>query len=738
MPIRLILVMALGAFLTHYGSVNAQSVSFQNEVMAILSRAGCNSGACHGNLNGKGGFKLSLRGESPAFDHNAISRGALGRRLDLHRPADSLLLLKASGAVPHEGGKRFGSETSEYHLLHRWIATGARMDLDATLAPTQLSVTPAERTAEGGITTIPLRVVASWGEGRSRDVTNLACFELSNTLTRITADGVAHREGFGETAVLVRYLHLHATASLAWVPPRPGFVWRAPPEANFIDQHIHAKLRTLKLQPSGPALDAVFLRRVYLDTLGLLPTAEEARAFLADTRADRRERLIDQLLTRPEFADFWALKWSDLLRSEEKVLDRKGVQALHSWLRQGFLDGKGLDALARDLLTGRGSTYENPAANFYRALRDPPARAEAAAQVFLGVRVQCARCHNHPFDRWTQDDYYGLAAFFPRVQYRIVDNRRRDRLDTHEFDGEQIVWMAREGEVKDPRSGNSVTPRFLGSSSQVDPEADRLAALAAWVTQPDNPYFARTQANRVWFHLLGRGLVDPNDDFRASNPPSNAPLLDALARHLVNSKFDLRSLVRIILSSRTYQLSSVPNETNVDDENNFSHALLRRLTAEQLLDATSQVAGVPVRFNGYPEGVRAGQLAGIRAFRVQDQRPSDGERFLQVFGKPERSLTCECERSEDATLAQAFQLTSGELTQRLLSETNNRLGQLLSAGRSDLEVIEELFLAALSRRPTAREYAIATDALKKGTNRRAAFEDLLWGLLNSKEFLLRL
>ncbi len=719
------------------GAAPAQAVSFRNDVMAVLSKGGCNQGACHGNLNGKGGFKLSLRGEDPALDFAALTRGGFSRRTDPHRPADSLLLLKAVGAVPHEGGKRFGADAPEYDLLYRWVAAGTPPDAAATPTLLGLDVTPSQQVAFEPLDRVALRVRARFGDGSVRDVTRLACYEPSNTLTSVGPDGVARREGFGETAVLVRFLDRQATARLAWVPERKGFVWQAPPAVNYVDEHVDAKLRSLRLRPSDLAPDAVFLRRVSLDTLGVLPTADEARAFLADARPDKRARLIDRLLERPEFADFWALKWSDLLRSEEKVLDRKGVQALHRWLRQSFLDGKPLDELARDVIAARGSTYADPAANFYRALRDPQARAEAVAQVFLGVRVQCARCHTHPFDRWTQDDYYGLAAFFARVQYRVVENRRRDRFDTHEFDGEQVVWLAREGEVKHPRSGGAVRPRFPSAGDAVDPEGDRTRALAEWVTRPDNPYFARAQANRVWYHFMGRGLVDPIDDFRDSNPPVNGPLLDALARDLVAHKYDLRYLARTILMSRTYQLSAVPNDTNGDDESNFSHALVRGLQAEQLLDAVARVTGVSVKFNGYPEGIRAGQLPGVRAVPARDRRASDGERFLQVFGKPERSLTCECERSEDATLAQAFQMMSGELLNRALGEPNNRLGRLLAAGASDRAIVEELYLAALSRRPGEKELRAETAHVAKAKDRRAALEDVAWGLLNAKEFLLR-
>jgi hypothetical protein len=470
----------------------------------------------------------------------------------------------------------------------------------------------------------------------------------------------------------------------------------------------------------------------------MLPTVEETRGFLADDRPDKRDRLIDRLLLRSEFAVYWALKWSDLLRSEEKVLDRKGVQALHHWIRRSIAEGMPLDQFARELIAGRGSTYQNPPANYYRANRDPTVAAETTAQLFLGIRLQCARCHNHPFDRWTQDDYYGMAAFFARVRLKVVANSRLDRLDQHEFDGEQVIWIAREGEVVDPRTGGTTRPRFLDDAAEeLSPGEDRLEALADWIASPDNPYFARMQANRIWYHLMGRGIVDAIDDFRATNPPSNAALLDALADDFVSHGFDLRHLVRTILRSRTYQLSSEPNETNRDDAINFSHALVKPLEAEQLLDAVAQVAGVPVKFNGYPLGTRAGGLPGVRAFRRRDRAPTGGEMFLQTFGKPERLLACECERSDDTTLGQALQLISGPVVNEVLAEDDNRIGRLLAEGKSTAEIIDELYYVALSRPPNDAEREAAGLYVAVAQDRRAALEDVLWGLLNAKEFLLR-
>ena len=488
--------------------------------------------------------------------------------------------------------------------------------------------------------------------------------------------------------------------------------------------------------PSDLCSDAVFLRRAYLDALGALPTPEEARRFLDDARPDKRARLIDELLDRPEFADFWALKWSDLLRNEEKVLDRKGVRLFHDWIRQSIAEGKPLNEFARELLAGRGSTYANPEANYYRALRDPQSRAEATAQVFLGVRLQCAKCHNHPFERWTQADYYSLAAFFVRVHYRIVENNRNDKFDKHEFDGEQIVYESRSGEAKHPRTGETLRPRFLGADTpDFAPDADRLQALADWVAAPDNPFFARAQANRIWHQLMGRGIVDPDDDFRASNPPVNGPLLDALADDFAGHHFDLRHLVRTIMNSRTYQLSAIPNDTNRDDETNFSHALVRPLQAEQLLDALGRATGGAGTVPRPGTGAAGGQLPGVKA--GTGKRRDDGEKFLSSFGKPERSLSCDCERSDDSTLDQAFQLLTGPVLNHMLTQPDNRIGRLLTAGKSNEEIVEEFYFAALCRPPSAKERAGALALIARERDRRRALEDVLWGLVNAKEFLLR-
>ncbi len=717
----------------------AMAASFRNDVMGVLSKAGCNSGGCHGNANGKAGFKLSLRGESGDLDFKALSHDQFGRRLNLVNPDESLILLKATTKVAHEGGQRFKPDSDEYRVLREWVAAGARDDVEFAPKLTRLTVQPTEQVLVEPSKTVSLAVQATFSDGSEQDAAAKAVYESNNGLVTITPDGKITADGFGETTVIVRYLGRQVPVRLAFVPARPDFAWASPPAVNFVDEHVFTKLRRLRMNPSGLASDEVFLRRASLDLLGILPTAGEARAFVADKRKNKRAVLVDQLLRRPEFADFWALKWSDLLRNEERLLDRKGIEAFNHWIRQGIWEGKPIDQFARELISARGSTYENPAANFYRAIRDPAARAEAAAQVFLGTRLQCAQCHSHPFDRWTQDDYFDWTALFARVNYKVLENRRRDSNDSHEFKGEQIVFAARKGEVKNPRLGKPAQPRFLGSipPKSADEEDDHLNALAGWLTSGDNPFFARAQANRIWYHLMGRGIVDPIDDFRATNPASHPELLEALTREFVKNRFDLRHLIRVIMNSRTYQLSSEPNATNERDEINFSHPWPRRLTAEQVIDCESQVTGSPVKFNGYPLGLRAAQLPGALPERKRDQSMAEVDHLLEVFGKPARLLTTECERSCEPTMGQAFQMISGPAINEMLTKSDNRLTQLLTSKKSPAEMVDELFWTTLTRAPKSVEMARLTALLEKAGNRRLALEDITWSLINAKEFVLR-
>ncbi|HXG47745.1 MAG TPA: DUF1549 domain-containing protein, partial [Methylomirabilota bacterium] len=656
---RLVTVLvAILAVATDRASLAAEGpVSFRRDVMAVLSKAGCNSGPCHGNQNGKAGFKLSLRGEDPDGDYAALTRELGGRRTNPFEPDESLVLLKATARLAHEGGLRFRPDTPEYTLLRAWIEAGTPDDPPDAPRLQRLEVSPTETTLIEPDGEVQIRVRAVFSDGSRRDVRRLAVFEPVHRHATVSPDGTVRRARFGEETILVRYLDQQVPVQVTFVPRRPGFKWSHPRENNYVDTEIFAKLRRLRMNPSSDCDDLVFLRRVSLDLLGVPPTGAEARRFAADPSPDKRARLVEELLHRPEFADFWALKWSDVLRNEEKVLDPKGTKLFHRWVRDSLAANKPLDQFARELVAGTGSTYTNPPANFYRALRDPTARSEAVAQLFLGTRLGCARCHNHPFDRWTQTDYYDWADVFAGVQYRIVENTRRDGLDTHEFVGEQIVFESGEGRVKNPRTGRPAQARLLGTDTPMTlavleppaapkgppgsapPASARLEKLAAWLTGPENGQFARAQVNRVWFHLMGRGLVEPIDDFRATNPASHPGLLDRLAMDFARHKFDLRWLLRFLMSSRTYQLSSAPTPDNAEDEVNYSHVLPRRLTAEQLLDAQHQALGLPAEFQGQPVGIRASQLPEGSPVRRNELRSGSPEKFLALFGKPARLLT---------------------------------------------------------------------------------------------------
>ncbi|HAV60827.1 MAG TPA: hypothetical protein DCY13_00485 [Verrucomicrobiales bacterium] len=712
-------------------------VSFRNDVMAVLAKGGCNSGPCHGNANGKAGFKISLRGEDPEYDYNSLVRDMFGRRINTATPGESLLLLKATATVAHEGGKRFDHDSLEYEILKKWIAAGAEPDPENTPTVTEMQVTPRSRVLLEPDFAAQLSVTAGFSDGSKRDITRLAVYEPASLAMKASPGGLITAENPGETTVMVRYLNQHQPVHLAFVPARPDFKWSSPRANSYVDRHIDAKLRTLRMNPSAVTGDHQFLRRAYLDLLGVLPTAGEARAFVLSPDKKKRQRLIRELLDRPEFAEHWATKWADLLRIEEKALDRKGVELFHRWIRESIADNKPVDQFVREIITARGSTYQNPPANFYRSARTPITRAETAAQVFLGTRLQCAQCHNHPFDKWTQDDYYDWAGLFARIDYKVLENRYRDGLDKHAFEGEQIVFTAMKGEVKNPRIGKDSSPRFLGRTEPIDDDQDRLQELAAWLTGPENRLFARVQANRIWYHLMGRGIVDPIDDFRATNLPSHPELLEELTADFVGSGYSLKHLVQVIMNSRAYQTSALPNDTNADDVINYSHAQVRRIDAEEMLDALSHVTGAPLEFDGYPEGFRAGQIPGVHAVAIRRSQITDADKFLQVFGKPERLLATEEERSCTTNLGQAFQLMTGPALTELLNNKNGRLDRMLAAGKTSGEMLDELYWTALARPPSIAENAAFSRHLEQAIDKRAALEDITWAIVNSKEFVMR-
>ena len=705
----------------------SRPVSFRLEVAPILTKAGCNMGACHGNLNGKGGFRLSLRGEDPGFDWLMITREAAARRIDLASPPRSLIVLKPAGAVPHEGGPRFGGSSSEARTLTRWIQEGARDDSITAPKVTRIAVEPGERIVAYPGRAQQLAVTAEFSDGSKRDITSAATYDVNDpTQAKVSHDGLVEVAGPVETAVSIRYATGRSVSRLAFLPNRPGFVWPGLPETNPIDRQVFQKLKRLTIRPSERSIDSIFLRRAYLDAIGCLPTPHETRAFLDDANPAKRDQLIDTLLQRPEFADFWALKWADVLRNEEKTMGQKGVWIFQRWLRDQIAADVPLDQFVRSMIVSQGTNWSEPATSFFRTNRDPFIAAESVGQVFLGVRIQCARCHNHPFDVWTQDDYYGLAGVFSNIKRKEINNVRDDNLDKHEINGDVFVYLQGEAGMKQPRSGERLPPKAPGGPTLDSAAQDPRPGLADWLTR-DNPQFARNMANRIWFHLLGRGIVDPVDDFRESNPPSNPALLSALADSLVGHGYRLKPLVAEIMKSATYQLGSEPDETNASDEANFSKATVRLLAAEVLLDALGDVFEVAEEYRDAPRSMRASRLPG-----VETKDP-----FLKVFGKPDRLLTCECERSESTTLAQAFQFINADVIRSKIESSKNRIGRLLDSNMTDEQRIEELTLAALSRYPSTSETAGILKHLREAADKRLGWEDVAWALVNSKEFLLR-
>ncbi len=695
------------------GSRARREFDFENDITPILGRHACNSSGCHGKAGGQNGFQLSVFGFDPVFDHNALVKEGRGRRLVHSAPELSLLLRKVTGQAAHGGGVRFRPGDADYETIRAWIAAGAPLGANVAPAVVSVRVEPRERVLDMK-SQQQLRVIACYADGREVDVTGLARFQSNNDgLARVSEDGlVTAGEVPGTAAVLASFRNVMDTFHV--LVPRPGKLdpYPATPEHNFIDKHVFARLRKLNVAPSELCDDATFLRRAYLDVIGTAPTADEARAFLADRRPDRRARLVEELLARPEFADYWALKWADLLRVDRSALGPKQARAYHRWIREQIARNVPWGSFARAVVTAEGPLGEVPAAGFYKATGGSGKSASALAQVFLGVRIACAECHHHPFDRWTQDDYHGMAAYFAGVGVRR--------------EGASDVMLA--GGVPsavNPRTRATIFAHALGEKAPEKlPPGDRREELANWLTRPGNPWFARNVANRTWAHFLGRGLVEPVDDVRSTNPPTNPELLDALAAHLVASKYDVKALIRAITASRTYQLSSRPNATNEKDGQNYSRALLRRLPAEVLLDAVSQATGAPERFPGEPPGTRAIQLWDNKVPHY----------FLNAFGRPERSGSCECERNPEPAVAQVLHLMNSPEIQAKLSHASGTVARLARRFPNDERLLEELYLTFYARFPDAREKKVALAHLARAKDRRAAVEDLAWSLLASLEF----
>ncbi len=691
------------------GSAVAQELSpefsFSTRILPVLTKAGCNTGACHGAATGQGGFKLSLLGYDPDHDHEAITRELGGRRVDLGAPEQSLLLRKPTRQLEHEGGRRIPRGSDAYQVRLEWLAAGAPYGA-RDLRVTRIDVTPTGLLLKPGKSQA-LKATARLSNGTVEDVTPLALYTTNDDgIAEVDREGVVTIRNRGMTAIRVRYLGQVAAVRVG-APYQDGRLATVSfPAQNFIDELVLNELKRLRIPPSPLCDDATFLRRVHLDVVGRLPTREEITSFIARTAAaGERRQVIDQLLASADFVDFWTLKLADLLVLNSKKMGDDGVRAYHDWLRQQIADEVPLDRVVRELLTAQGDPARVGPANFHRLTTDPRDMGEFVSRALLGTRVACARCHNHPFDRWTMDDYYRFAAYFARTG----------------FENQQVVQRPF-GEVQHPKTGKDVPPRPLGATEGTSDRAgDRRVALADWLTAPDNPLFARAIVNRVWKELLGRGLVEPVDDLRPTNPPSNPALLDALAGEFVRQRYDLRKLVRVIVSSRTYQLSSQANNINRLDECFFSHAYLKPLAAQVLADAIAQATGVPDEFGGVAPGTRAVELID----------PQVSSYTLDVFGRCPRTTSCENPAQFGGGLSQALHLVNGPAVNAKSEEAVNRL---LAPARSNQEVIQELYLRTVCRLPKAREVIQWERVLSTAGSKREALEDLLWALLNSREF----
>ena len=714
--------------------VEGPRVTFLRDVTPILNKVGCTAGVCHGAAKGKNGFKLSLRGYDPQFDYQSLLYDLAGRRFNRADPGRSLMLTKPSQEVAHGGGRRFAKDSDYYKIIYNWIAQGVPYGDPAKDTVVELRAEPREIVMTKPGETASLQVVVRYQDDQTRDVTREATIE-SNVpdVASVDADKpvdipLIRGERIGEATLLVRYQGNFGAVPVTVLNPKPGFVWKPLPQHNYVDRLVDAKLERLKIQPSPPTDDMTFLRRVSLDLTGRLPSPESVRAFLGDPRPSRLKRAkeIDRLIASPEYVDQWTVKWGDLLQCSRKYLGEKGAYEFQQWIRDAIASNRPYDRLVRELLTARGSSYDNPAANYFRVAGGAKPAMEKTTQVFLGVRTVCAQCHDHPFERWTQNQYYQMSAFFSAVGIRAG----------YEV-GEEIVFDQRvDYEMKHPKDGRVVKPEFMVASGAmpVPDGPQRRDALAEWLTSKNNPFFAKAIANRMWSYFLGKGIIDPVDDIRASNPPSNPALLEALTKDFVAHDFDLRHLMRTIVSSRTYQASIVTNEWNAMDRDNFSHTTPRRLSAEELMDAVSSAAGARPRFPNVPEDTAASQLVDPHIGR---------EGFLDVFGRPPRESSCECERRSDFSLPQALNLVNGKTISDAIADPKGRVAALVLSGKSDEAIVNELYLAALSRLPTQEEHRygatyLSTEGEARGpaaSGKASRAQDLLWALLNSKAFL---
>jgi uncharacterized protein DUF1549/uncharacterized protein DUF1553 len=706
--------------------------SFRNHVESVLSKQGCNAGACHGARAGQKGFRLTLFGFDVDADYTYLTRQAIGRRIVPTDPGRSLILTKPTGLLPHKGGVRLDPSSLEYRVLAEWIAAGAPGPKDDDPQIERVEVLPQYTTQAVG-NSQQLVVLAHFSDDHVEDATRWAKYTaVSSTVTSVDERGKVSITGPGEGAIKVWYLNHSAMAFMTVPYPNaaPAETFAKLLRRNFIDDEINAKLAALNLPPSPPAGDAAFLRRAYLDTIGTLPTADQARAFLEDQSPDKRDKLIDDLLARPEFVDYWAFKWSDLLLLSGERLRPKALDTYYNWIRQSVAENKPWDQFVREIVTASGSTHENGAANFYALHQDPETMAETVSQAFLGLSVQCAKCHNHPLEKWTNDQYYGFANLFSRVRAKGWGG------DYRSGDGLRIVYTDTQGELIQPSRGTPQPPRPLdGEALPFASTDDRRVPMARWLTSSENPYFTRAIVNRVWANFFGVGLVEAVDDMRLTNPASNEKLLDAAAKYLIEQKYDLKQLMRAILQSAAYQRASTPRPENQADERFYSRYYPRRLKAEVLLDAVAQVTAVPTEFHFLTADGKKGDKAPVtRAQQLRDVFTDSY--FLKTFGQPDRLITCECERSGEPSMTQVLHMLNGDTVNQKLAAAGSAAEKAAAEASAD-KAIDELFLAALSRLPSddERQRLAAEVSGAKPEEKRQVIEDLYWSVLSSREFM---
>ncbi|MFL5244096.1 MAG: DUF1553 domain-containing protein [Gemmataceae bacterium] len=710
--------------------------SFRNHVIPLLTKKGCNSGACHGALAGKGGMKLSLRGYNPEADHFVLTRQALSRRIDQQAPEQSLFLLKPTRTMPHGGGKKIAKESTDYNILLGWIKAGAPGPKEDDVGIQRLEVLPTEAVLKPE-DSLQVLVRAWYSDGHTEDVTRWAKFSSSEDLVAaVDTEGKVKVAGTGEAAITVWYSNFVAAARITSPLPNQidAKVFTTAERHNYIDELALKKLQALRIPPSPLCTDAEFIRRAYLDAAGILPTTDEVRKFVDDKAAEKRAKLIDALLERPEFVDYWTYKWSDMLLISSRKLPQPGVWSFYQFVRQSVADNKPWDRFAREILTAQGNTQTNGAANYFVLHKDVTELTEATSVTFMGMSITCCRCHNHPLEKWTQDQYWSMANLFSRVAMKNGDRG-----------GEITVQILPTGDVPHPRRGVPMAPAPLDAKPlPLEDAKDRREYFAKWLVSPDNSYFAKALANRVWRNFLGRGLVEAEDDLRQTNPPTNDELFSTLAKDFVEHKYDVKHLIRTVMNSATYQRSSKPLPENMSDDRFYSHYLIRRLSAEVLLDSYSQVTGVPTPFSQIHVGSTGGtaEIAqyplGTRALQLPDALLVS--HFLDSFGRPLREQTCSCERQQDSSVTQALHLNNGQTLNDKLRDKNSLVSKWLEEKITNEEAVRRLFQTALSREPTPEETSkfnmlLAQAETDKQSSRREVLEDLFWAVLTGREFL---